>query len=221
MAGNRIKVTTQKYLDVAEVKEDVVIMRDGTLRATVMVSSINFALKSEDEQNAIISAYATFLNNLSYPIQIVIQSREMNIEKYLNLLREKEKEQTNELLKMQISDYVMFIQELISISKIMNKRFYIIIPYDPLSDKKRGFWHRLFDLFKPANLIRMKGEIFKRRQRELTSRVDFVIEGLRSMGLNSTQLDTQSLIELLFNTYNPQTSTNESLVDVNKLRVEK
>jgi len=220
LVKNKITSSTEKFLDIAEVKEDTVIMRDGTLRAVILVSSINFALKSEDEQNAIISAYVSFLNNIDFSLQIVIQSRELNIENYIKSLKQKEKEQTNELLKMQTSEYVQYIQELISMSKIMNKRFYVVLTYNPLSDKQKGFFSRFFDVFKPATLIKMKSNIFQRRKVELNRRVDNIIAGLGSIGLQSVQLDTQSLLELYYNTYNPATSINQKLVDVNQLRVD-
>jgi len=194
-------------------------MRDGTLRAVILISSINFALKSEEEQNAIISAYVSFLNNIDFPLQIVIQSRELNIDAYLNDLRQRAKEQTNELLKMQTNEYVQYINELISMSKIMNKRFYITVPYNPLSDKQKNFFSRFLDVFKPATLIRMKDEKFQRRKTELIRRVENIMGGLNSIGLNSIQLDTQSLIELYYNTYNPSTSAQQKLVDVDQLRL--
>lgn len=221
LVKNRIKKTTQQYLDIAEIKEDVVIMRDGTLRSVLLISSVNFALKSEDEQNAIVSAYVSFLNNIDFPLQIVIQSREMNVEGYLSTLKEKEKEQTNELLKMQTAEYIQYINELISMSKIMNKRFYIVVPYNPLSDKQKNFFARFFDVLKPATLIKVKEERFLKRKERLMHRVENVVSALGSVGLNSAVLDTQSLIELYYNTYNPSTSLNEKLVDINQLRVEK
>ena len=101
LARSKVSVSTQQYLDIAEIKNNTVIMRDGTIRAVIMVSSINFALKSEDEQNAIIAGYVSFLNNIDFPLQIVIQSRELNINKYIESLKQKNKEQTNELLKIQ------------------------------------------------------------------------------------------------------------------------
>jgi len=219
LARNKIASSTQQYLDIAEIREDTVIMRDGTLRAILMVSSINFALKSEDEQNAIIAAYVSFLNNIDFPLQIVIQSRELNIDNYINTLKQREKEQTNELLKMQTAEYLQYINELISLGKIMNKRFYIVVPYNPLSDKQKKFFSRLFESFKPATLIKMKEEKFLKRLADLTRRVENVSSGLASIGMNSIILDTQSLIELFYNTYNPETSANQKLVEVGQLRI--
>lgn len=219
LARKKVNVYTQQYLDIAEIRDDTVIIKDGTLRAVLMVSSINFALKSEDEQNAIIAAYVSFLNNINFPLQIVIQSRELNIDHYIADLKQKAKEQTNELLKMQIYEYIQYINELISMSKIMTKRFYVVVPYNPLTDKQKGFFARFIDIFRPVTLIRMKKEKFLRRRAELNKRVDNIISGLSSMGLNAVQLDTQGLIELYYNTYNPDTSANQKLADVNQLRV--
>ena len=105
-ANNRISVSTQQYLDIAEIKDDTVVMKDGTLRSVLLVSSINFALKSEEEQNAVIDSYVRFLNNLSFTLQIVIQSRELDIDNYIQYLKGKEKEQTNKLLRVQTADYI-------------------------------------------------------------------------------------------------------------------
>jgi len=219
LVNKRIKITTQQYLDIAEFKENTVIMRDGTLRAILLVSSINFALKSEDEQNAIISAYVSFLNNINYPLQIVAQSRELNIDNYMEQLKQKEKEQTNELLKIQTSEYIQYIGELISLGKIMNRRFYLCIPYNPLADKHKNFFSSITDAFRPATLLKMKDKKFLRLKAQLEQRIENIISGLKSTGLNAVQLDTQGLIELFYNTYNPTTSKNQKLVDINELRV--
>src|SRR3989338_9251921 len=119
---------TQTYLPIAEIKDGTVLLKDGTLRAVLMVSSINFALKSEDEQNALISAYVGFLNSIDFPIQIVVQSRKLQIGPYLEKLGEIERAQTNELLKVQIADYRAFVTELIEIGQIMTKRYYVVVP---------------------------------------------------------------------------------------------
>lgn len=219
LAKNKITVSTQEYLDIAEFREDAIIMRDGTLRAVLLAASINFALKSEDEQNAIIAAYVGFLNNIDFPLQIVIQSRELNIDNYLNFLKQKEKEQTNELLKLQTAEYLEYVAELISLGKIMSKKFYVAVSYNPLSDKQKGFFPKLFDSLKPATLIKMKEEKFLKRKTELNRRTENVVGGLASIGINSMPLDTQSLIELFYNTYNPETSANQKIVEVKELRV--
>lgn len=218
-AKNRSIVSSQKYLGIAEIREDAVIMRDNTLRAVLLVSSVNFALKSEDEQGAIISSYVSFLNNIDFPLQIVIQSRELDINGYLEQLKQKEKEQTNELLKIQTAEYAQYIEELVSMAKIMNKRFYVVIPYNPMSDKKKNFFSSLWEVLKPATLIKMREDNFLRYKTELGRRVDNVVNNLSSAGLNAVQLDTQSLIELYYSTYNPKTAKNQRMADVKDLRV--
>lgn len=219
MATKRNIPSTQRYLHISEVRDNVIVMDDGTLRSILMVSSINFALKNEDEQNAIIGAYVSFLNNLSFPLQIVVQSRELNITNYLEDLKKREKEQTNELLKVQTRDYVEYISELVSLGKIMNKRFFVIVPYNPISDSRKGFMAMIKELFSPVDTIRMKESKFIRLQKELSRRVDSVISGLTSVGLNTVELDTQGLIELLYDSYNPDTSPNQKMDNINNLRV--
>jgi type IV secretory pathway VirB4 component len=219
LARTKIRASTQQFLDIAEIKEDVVIMRDGTLRAVLLVSSINFALKSELEQDSIISSYISFLNNIDFPLQIVIQSRELNIDGYLQALSDKHKVQTNELLKIQINDYMHYIEELISMSRIMSKRFYIVVPYNPLIDSRKNFSTRLLDVLRPATVIKMKEERFLENRGELYRLLENVMSGLDGMGLQSVQLDTQSLIELYYNTYNPATYGQQKMVDVSKLQV--
>jgi len=221
LAKNKISVSTQQYLNIAEIKDDTVVMKDGTLRAVLLVSSINFALKSEDEQNAVIDSYVRFLNNLSFTLQIVIQSRELDINNYLEYLKNKEKEQMNKLLKVQTADYIEYIKELTSLGKIMNKRFYVIVPYDPLSDKHKSFFNLLSEALKPATVIKLKDKTFKSYQEMLDRRIDSVVGGLESLGVAVARLDTQSLIELYYKTYNPETSQNQELVDIDKIRVEK
>ena len=215
----KVKSSTQEYLEIAEIKNDTVIMRDGTMRSVLLVSSVNFSLKSEDEQNAVIASYVSFLNNINFTLQIVIQSRELNIDNYIEMLKQKEKEQTNELLKMQMAEYIQYITDLIGMGKIMSKRFLIVVPYSPFNDKRRGFFSSLADAFRPVSLVRMKEERFIKYRKSLDKRVEVVMSGLASMGLNAVPLDTQGLIELYYNTYNPVTSKNQALAPMSDLRL--
>ena len=220
LAGNKPSASTQKFLDIAEIKDDCLVLKDGTLRAVLLVSSINFALKSEEEQEAIIQGYVNFLNSLSFPFQIVIQSRKLDIDNYITRLKEKETQQTNELLKMQTREYITYIQELVEMGEIMSKRFFVVVPYNPLSDKQKGFFTRFKELFKAVKIIGLERKRFERLRNELFKRADYVINDLASMGLNAVLLDTQSLIELFYQTYNPEISEQEKMVEVEKLRIE-
>lgn len=223
MKKNRSKKSipsTQRYLDIAEIHDDLVIIKNGSFRAVLLVSSMNFALKSEEEQNATISSYMAFLNALDFPLQIVIQSRKLIIDKYLEELKKREKEQLNELLKMQTREYRKYIEELVELGDIMSKRIYVIVPYNPAGDEKRSFLPMLSAVFSPTAIIKIKKEKFLRYKEELFKRVEKVSSGLQSMGLTSILLDTQSLIELFYLTYNPEAAHQQKLVEISKLQVE-
>ncbi|PIT90030.1 hypothetical protein COU23_00730 [Candidatus Kuenenbacteria bacterium CG10_big_fil_rev_8_21_14_0_10_36_11] len=212
--------STQQYLDIAEIRDGVVVMRDGSMRAVLLVSSINFALKSEEEQEATIQSYVNFLNYLDHPLQIVVQSRQLNIEKYLNDLSEREKKQTNELLRMQTADYQQFVKELVELGEIMSKRFYVIVPYSPGADKTKSFLDRLAAIFSPLSSLHLKEKKFRELKQELDKRTETVLSGLTNMGLSAVVLDTQALIELYYNSYNPEVAEQEKLAEVGELRIE-
>ncbi len=221
LAGAKSGVSAQRFLDIAEIREGVVVLRDGTMRSVLLTSSINFALKSEEEQEALISAYVGFLNTLDYPLQIVIQSRKLNIDAYLTRLKEEEKKQSNELLKLQMVDYRNFINELVEMGEIMSKRFFVVVPWYPWGGKTKGFFAKLRDVFKPLIGLKFKEEEFKKQRAALMQRTDLVISGLQSMGLAVVTLDTQGLIELFYECYNPELRESQKVVEVEKINVEK
>ncbi len=214
--------STQRFLDIAEIREDAVVMKDGTLRGALLVSSINFALKSEDEQQATIQGYMQFLNGLDHHIQVCIQSRRMNVDNYLMKLQAQEDTITNELLKNQIRDYMSFVKELVDLGEIMQKRFFVVVPYDPLSDNSGGksFFKKLSSAFSPASLVKLSAKQFKDRRDSLMQRLGNVAGGLEGMGLQVVPLDTQGLIELYYNSYNPDVAEEQKLVGIEKLQIE-
>jgi len=214
------KPSTQTHLPIAEIKEGTVILKDGTMRAVLLTSSINFALKTEEEQNALISSYVSFLNSLEFPVQIVVQSRRLQIKSYLEKLLKLEKEQTNELLRAQTADYRSFIAEFVEIGQIMTKRFFVIVPFDPLSNRQKSFWSRFKEVIRPALTVRLKEERFQKRKADLDTRVRQVVGGLQGIGLEVVQMDTQSLIELYYSSYNPDISFAEELQPVSELQIE-
>ncbi|MFH1252844.1 MAG: hypothetical protein V1664_00730 [Candidatus Uhrbacteria bacterium] len=219
-APNKPGPATQRYLDILEIRDDVVVMKDGTLRAVLMVSSINFSLKSADEQEAIVQAYMTFLNGLEYPLQIVVQSRKMNVDPYLNFLSGRQKEITNELLRNQIADYRGFVKELIEMGEIMQKRFYVSVPYNPATNKQKNFWTRFSEVLSPMVGIKLKEKQFFERREQLLERVENINGQLTSMGVGGVLLNTQSLIELFYECYNPDIFNTEKLGDIEKVRFE-
>jgi type IV secretory pathway VirB4 component len=220
LAKKKAGPPTQRYLDIAEIRENTVVLKDGTLRAVIMVSSINFALKSKEEQEATIQAYMQFLNGLEHPIQIVVQSRKMNVDKYMAELAQQEAIMENDLLKSQIRDYRSFVKDLVDLGEIMQKRFYVVVPYDPVADKRKGFFSKLSAAISPASLVKLSKKKFESRKAKLDQRVSIVQGGLLGMGLRSAALDTQGLIELYYTVYNPDVFDHQKLSDLRKLRVD-
>lgn len=212
--------STAQFLDIAEIRDDMVILKDGTVRAVILVSSINFALKSEEEQEAIIQAYMSFLNSLEFTVQIVIQSRRMNIDVYMQALSDQERKTENELLRSQIADYRTFVSELVELGQIMQKRFYLVVPYDPLTNKKKNFWTRLGEALSPASAAKLNEKQLADRIEQLSRRVDVISGELNSMGLTSVRLDTQGLIELYYNVYNPDVFEEQKLTDLAEIQHE-
>lgn len=195
--------STQQYVDVKEVRDSVIILKNGGFRSVLLVSSLNFDLKSTEEQDAIISQYQAFLNSLDFPVQVLIHSRRFNIEPYLQLLKEKEEEQTNELLRLQISEYQHFIKNLTEVSDIMSKYFYVIVPFAAIEDEHSGFFDKMSNIMNPKQAIHEKRELFETYKNQLWQRVDHVSIGLSGTGVNVAILNTEEIIELLYNTYNP------------------
>lgn len=214
------KPSTQHYLPIQEIRDGMVVLKDGTVRGVFIVSSINFSLKSEDEQNAIISSYVSFLNSLDHPVQVIVQSRKLQIKPYLEQLGKIERDQTNELLRVQIADYRAFIAELVDIGEIMTKKFFVVVPFDPLSNNKKGFFSRVKEVFKPLQSIRLKEKTFQQRLEDLNGRMRQVESGLTGLGVSVARLDTQALIELYYSSYNPDISFAEELAPTNQIQVD-
>lgn len=212
--------TTQKYLNITEIKDGVVVLKNGTLRAVLMASSINFDLKSTDEQNAIIFGYQEFINSLDYPVQIMINSRRLDIMPYLNDLKERERVQKNELLQIQTRDYREYVEQLVEFANVMNKNFYIIIPYAPIETQKKGLLEKFLSIFEPQGIEKKLKEIdFERHKEQLWQRVSHIQAGLMPLGIKTAPLNTQELIELYYVLYNPQPIGSKGLADIQALNV--
>jgi len=213
-------IPTQKLVDITEVRDGVVIMKDGTLRAVLMVSSLNFALKSEEEQNAIVYAYQDFLNALEFPIQVLVSSRKADITPYLQNIRQRRDRQKNELLRLQMDEYANFVGELVKNSNIMTKTFFVIVPFAVTEGKKVGFASRFK---KGVNDSRGKqnltDEEFGYNRGQLFQRVEQVSVGLRALGLRIVPLQTNELVELFYTMYNPVTARNQRLKNIGELNV--
>ena len=211
----------QDQLDIAEIKEDVVILRDGSLRAVLAVSSVNFDLKSDQEQEGLIFAYQRFLNAFDFPFQIVISSKKFDVDPYLSMLKRKGRSETNELLRRQINDYVGFIENLVGMANIMTKLFYIIIPFYVIENKKKGLFSKISSTINPQKNIYQKREDFETYKNQLFQRVDQVIETLSGAGIRMIPLNTEELIELYYNSYNPSEFEYVKIKNLNKIELER
>lgn len=191
---------TQQFLELDEIKEGVVILKDKTLRGIMIISSINFALKSEQEQQSIIFQFQSFLNTLDFPLEIIMQSKKLNISNYLDKLNQMREAEENQLLKVQIREYGNFIRKIISGGSIMSKNFYATIPFNfgelrsvPTQKKQKE---------ESAEII--KEERFQRAKSQLLQRMQFASVGLKRCGLQCVALSTAELIELFWGLYHPE-----------------
>ncbi len=196
-------VSTHSTLRISEIRDDIVIMQDGTLRAILAVSSTNFDLKSEEEQNGIVYGYQRFLNSLDFPLQILMQSRTLDIADYVSRLKITTTRLTNELLKMQANYYIDFISQLVTDANVMSKSFYIIIPLSQnVTPQASGFFSKLFGGGGVAKQTNQRLENLRHYGEQLQQRVDSIVSNLSGMGLKVVRLDTGALIELYYNSYN-------------------
>lgn len=196
--------STQSFLRISEIKSDTVVMDDGTLRAILAVSSTNFDLKSQEEQNGIIFGFQRFLNSLDFPVQILMQSRKMEVGNYIEKLKHLAEKQTNELLRVQTTEYTDFISRLIENASIMNKNFYLIVPLGKsILPEGGGFFSNLFGGKTKRTVQRI--ENFERETEELNLRINSISANLSGMGVRAVRLKTEEIIQLYYNSYNFET----------------
>jgi hypothetical protein len=196
------KNSTQQFLEVDEIREGIIILKNKALRGILMVSSLNFALKSSDEQDAIIYQFQDFLNSLDFSLQIVVQSRKLNITGYLEKLKELEEKQQNELLKMQTAEYRKFIQDLILRSSITSKSFFVVVPFSIIETQSSGAEKK--GLLPKSSIPVLTEDIFQRAKVQLWQRMEFIALGLRRCDLQSAPLDSSELIELFWSLHHPE-----------------
>jgi len=210
--------SSQSFLEVSEIKDDIIVTKDGGLRAVIAISSTNFILKSQDEQQAIISKYQGFLNSLEFPLQILMQSRHLHIHAYLEKLQALQMKQTNELLRMQTEEYIAYITKLLEFGNIMNKTFYAVIPFSAGVIEKAGALSKLKNLIAPGQKIIASQQRFFTESQQLNERVIRVESEFSSLGLRTMRLHTSELVELLYNSYNVTTS-RQGQVDIGELKL--
>lgn len=190
---------SQDFVPINEIREGIMILKDGSMRAVVLATSINFALKSTEEQESVIYQFQNFLNSLDFSIQIYIQSRKLDIRPYIALLEERTKAQTSDLMKIQIGEYIMFIKGLTEDSNIMTKSFFLTIPYNSTANPAKGF----SKILKKKEVTENKNDDFEEVKSQIEQRVSVVEQGLARCGVKVARLGSEELVELFYRIFNP------------------
>ena len=207
------KIATQRFVPISEIRNDTVLLKKGGLRAVLEVETLNFNLKSETEQQGIIAGYESFINTLTFPLQIVIRSTKVNIDPYIEQIRQKAAVQDNDLLREQTESYGLFVEKIVEVADIMLKRFLVVVPLDDTEEKKSP----LSQFFSWIGIDDSKAKItyhrkyFNEKASKLKDRVNLVDAGLRNIGLSTRRLSTMELIEMYYEIYNPTTSQEQKL----------
>ena len=197
---------TQDFVPIKEVRDGLVILKDGSLRALLMASSINLALKSNDEQQAIIGQFQNFLNSLEFAVQFFVESRELDIRPYIALLEERYTKELDDLMKIQILEYIAFIKDFTERANIMSKNFFIVVPYDPaLISRSGGGLGALSSMIptRGASAGPLTDEQFEQYRTQLEQRISVIEQGLVRTGVRVAKLGTEEVIELFYKLFNP------------------
>lgn len=210
---------TQQFIEVDHVRDGVIVLKNGTLRQILLVSGINFDLKSEEEQEAITFAYQNFLNSIDFPVQIFIHSRKLNIGKYIENLSQLEIKEQNPLLRNQIAEYREFIRSFVTKNAIMDKKFFVIVPFDPvrLPVAATATTRKLFGFLSKTKTAPVthasiaEDPAYQQYLGQLGQRTDQIIAGLNQIGLRAVPLNDGEITELLYNLYNPDTTEKEGI----------
>lgn len=195
---------TQDFVPIKEVRDGVVLLKDNSMRAVLLASSLNFSLKSEDERKGILYQFQDFLNSLDFPIQIFIQSRKLDIRPYIALLESRYKEQMNDLMKIQTQEYIEFIKNFTESTNIMTKSFFVVVPYTPALIQGKGINPTsLFAKKDAEGEIKKKMENFEENRTQLEQRLAIVEQGLVRCGIRVAHLGTEEVVELFYKIFNP------------------
>jgi len=208
--------STQQHVNVVQVKQGIIVTRTGSLRQVLKVEPVNFALKSDQDKEVMIGQYQNFINSLTFPIQIVIHSRRLDVTPYLHRLSQRVAQEPNELLQLHAYEYIDFVSELTSMTNIMDKKFYVVVGYEPPPTARKGFLSNLFG--KKQDIISFTETDWQKHAAEMGQHVGTIAGGLAGLGLKVDTLDTQEAIELLYGVYNPEEATSEKLTEVESMQ---
>lgn len=195
---------TQEFVPISEIRDGVIVLKNGGMRSVILASSLNFALKSTDEQTSILFQFQNFLNSLDFSVQIVIQSKKLDIRPYLALLESRYKDQMTELMKIQVREYIEFVKAFVENTNIMTKSFFVVIPYDPpiLGSSKNLVTKYLPGKNKKTEEV-SPDEQFQEYRTQLEQRVSVVEQGLVRCGIRAAELGTEEVVELFYKLFNP------------------
>jgi hypothetical protein len=197
--------TTQNFVPIQEIRDGIVILKNGGMRSIVLASSLNFALKSQEEQNSIMLQFQNFLNSLDFSVQIFVQSKKLDIRPYIALLEERYKEQVTDLMKIQVREYIEFIKAFVENTNIMSKSFFVVIPYDPalISTKDSPLAKVIPSKKNNTETANTENERFQEYRSQLEQRVAVVEQGLVRCGIRAAELGTEEVVELFYKIFNP------------------
>ncbi len=214
---------TQRFLPISEIHNNTVVLKNGGLRGVLQATSVNFNLKSEEEQNSLIYGYQSFLNSLEFPIQIVIRSKKLDIDNYLANLDELKEKQDNPLLRQQTAEYEEYIEKLVEYADIMEKKFYVVVPVDAPTGTKIGLIDTFVSHLFPDDSVSKalaRRRMFKDLRKKLTQRINQVEQGLNAMNVRVQELNSKELISLYYQAYNPITAREEKVTELEKTNIE-
>ena len=204
---NKKDLNTKQFVDIFDIKDNVVILKNGSLRLVLEASSVNFDLKSNDEQIAIVRAFQNFLNSLDFPLQIVLHSRKLNIQNYLQQTQQIVEKVDNELLRIQGIEYIRFLKGLTELANIMSKKFYVVVPFYATESKttKTSLLESVKGIFRSGaeKVKKFAEQDFEIYKSQIQQRAELVTDGMAGMGLTSRILNRDELVKVFYPLYNP------------------
>lgn len=205
---------TQQYLPFSAIYDNILILKNGEFRSIILVTALNFELKSQEEQDAIVFAFQGFLNSLSFPIQIVLRSRQIDLTEYIKKLNDRLEQEANELVRYQTQEYILFMTKLISLANIMDKKFFVVLPFRRSTPVQKGWFGG------GQTHLQVHYQEFQKIKEELRHREDVVTAGLRALGIAAIKLSTKQIIDLFYESYNITEASREKIRSLEKLGIQ-
>ncbi|GAB4139689.1 MAG: hypothetical protein Fur0024_0180 [Patescibacteria group bacterium] len=213
------RISTQVYLEIDIIRDGVIVLKNGDFRGIIEVGGVNFFLRSQEEQDSLIMRFQDFLNAIEFPVQIVVQSRFLDLDFYISELRDRINKQSNPLMREQTEQYTLFVEQIVEQINVMEKRFFIVVPWyiNKLTNNKNSIFEKIMGWIDPTRpIIRYESE-FEKNKLQLMQRVDAVVSAISGLGVDVSILNTQQIIDLFYRSYNPDSSQKAKLKNVEGL----